>query len=121
MTKAQEIAALAKFIQSLPADTYLRPWLTEVKNEVDRCITSDFFPDVSLEATSIRMKVLLEEAGTSATRIKENARFHCEAIIRHQKIVAESIDKSASANAEAIRREIRDDVHRLRTVLRDVA
>jgi hypothetical protein len=44
MTKQQEIAALRAFAESLPENTYLRPWLRDVLPIVERDITSDHFP-----------------------------------------------------------------------------
>ena len=50
MTKQEEIAALRAFAESLPENTYLRPWLRDVLPIVERDITSDLFPSPFLPA-----------------------------------------------------------------------
>lgn len=47
MTKQQEIEALRQFAASLPADTYLRPWLESILPSVESDIRSDIYPVVT--------------------------------------------------------------------------
>lgn len=47
MTKDQEIETLNAFIQTLPQDSYLRPWLEYVLPEITQDITNDIYPTVT--------------------------------------------------------------------------
>lgn len=121
MNKQQELAALDSFIASLPPDTYLGPWLSQVRHEVESCLRSDIFPEVSLKETGARMQETIRQANANAEAIKSNAVRHCESITRHHKELAAKVEKAAANYAEFIRAEIRDDVNRLSTALRSVA
>lgn len=88
MTKAEEIAVLEKAIAKLGPDSYLGPWLTQVRSEVESSIRSDFFPDVTLK-----------ESAAVASRIKQQA-------------VVEAADIVAKAQKEAGAIKIAADNHR---------
>lgn len=69
MTKAQELAALQGFIDSLPDSGYLKPWLTEVRAEVSAEMVCDFPVSPSITATKKQCAALLEEAHNEAARL----------------------------------------------------
>jgi hypothetical protein len=48
MNKQAELTILDAAIEKLTADSYLGPWLTSVRGEVERDITSDFLPSLTL-------------------------------------------------------------------------
>ena len=48
MNKQAELHILDKAITSLGWDSYLGPWLASVRDEVERDITSDFLPSLTL-------------------------------------------------------------------------
>lgn len=75
MTKATEIALLKEFTNSLPKDTYLRPWLEDVIPEVEREIISDFMPTPSVSECRRR-------AEDEARGIILNAVARAEAILK---------------------------------------
>lgn len=59
MTKDQEIETLNAFIQSLPQDSYLRPWLEYVLPEITQDITNDIYPTATpSEARKQAMQIL---------------------------------------------------------------
>jgi hypothetical protein len=74
MTKQEEIAALRAFAESLPDNTYLRPWLLDVLPIVERDITSDHFP--SPFNPSDWKREWMESAGHQAQHIIDKANNH---------------------------------------------
>lgn len=48
MNKQAELTIIDKAIKSLGRDSYLGPWLSSVRDEVERDITSDFLPAITL-------------------------------------------------------------------------
>jgi hypothetical protein len=101
MTKAQEIAALRAFAESLPENTYLRPWLMDILPIVERDITSDYFPSPfnpsewkreRMEAAEHQAQHIINQANTSAyltnqeaKRTRDEAARHWEATVRELK------------------------------------
>jgi hypothetical protein len=101
MTKQQEIDALKAFAESLPENTYLRPWLRDVLPIVERDITSDHFPAPFLpaewkrermDAAEHQAKRVRDEAFThtyltnqEAKRVRDEAARHREATVRELK------------------------------------
>jgi hypothetical protein len=91
MTKKQETQALQSFTESLPKDTYLRPWLESILLEVEREIRSDFpvspsIPQARAECEGLRMETKqlcarsIEEAQTKADRIIKDALERAQSI-----------------------------------------
>ena len=121
MTKQDELDSLDAFIASLPADTYLRPWLTQVRHEVARCIRGDIFPDVSLAETAAR--VIEEKAAIDRyeTAAKGRISSHAESIIAQAKRTAATVKAAACADAERTRNYLSDSIHGLRRALSEVA
>ena len=67
MTKQQEIDALHRFTESIPHDSYLRPWLADVLPQVEADIRNDFcVSTLSLTETRKRTDAMLAEAKTQA-------------------------------------------------------
>jgi hypothetical protein len=101
MTKAQEIEALRAFAESLPENTYLRPWLRDVLPIVERDITSDFFPSPfspsewkreRMDAAEHQAQHIINQAHTGtfltnqeAKRVRDEAARHWEATVRELK------------------------------------
>jgi cell division septum initiation protein DivIVA len=73
MTKAQEIAKLEEFMQSIPRDSYLRPWLEDVLPQVRADILNDFCVSPSVTETRQRAEVILNEARQQAADIVARA------------------------------------------------
>lgn len=59
MTKDQEIETLNAFIQTLPQDSYLRPWLEYALPDITQDIRNDVFPTATpSEARRQSMEIL---------------------------------------------------------------
>jgi len=101
MTKQQEIAALRAFAESLPENTYLRPWLRDVLPIIERDITSDFFPSPFLptewkrermEAAEHQAQHIIDKANTGVfltnqecKRMRDEAARHWDGAVRELK------------------------------------
>jgi hypothetical protein len=70
MTKQQELDILQDAITKLGPDSYLGPWLADVKAEVAMLITGDCLPDISLKDAAMRAKGIVELAEEAAKQIK---------------------------------------------------
>lgn len=95
MMKQQEIDALRSFTQSLPDDSYLKPWLIEVESQVVQDIHSDFMVQPTIKATN-------EEC----VRIKLQAQSDAERIIADAHAKAKVIEDKADNNLRSILRSI---------------
>ena len=62
MNKQDEIQALADFRASLPAGSYLRPWLDNVFAEVQDAILSDFPPMATYREAQARIDTMCNAA-----------------------------------------------------------
>ena len=69
MCKQQEIDALTAFIEALPHDSYLRPWLEDVLPQVRADIRNDFPVSASLSITRYECRKLTEAANIQAQGI----------------------------------------------------
>ena len=123
-TKAEELAALDKFINSYPDDSYLKGWLLSVRNEVESAIRSDVFPQVSLAETDRQCKRRLEECNAAVEQRKLNAQRELEAKRveaqrQHDAVLAEAENVAAKLRDEAARKraEVRNTLHGLRSLL----
>jgi hypothetical protein len=93
MCKQEEINALTAFTESLPHDSYLRPWLEDVLPQVRADIRNDFPVSPSLTVTRHDCCKLTEAANIQA-----------------QAIIAKAVRETAELerNAAAERRRWRD-------------
>jgi len=96
-TKAQEIEILEETIQKLTPNSYLGPWLAEVKAELQAMIAADSFPCVSLT-----------ESAEQAERITAQAERKAEQIVTNAKHAAEARERVAESLAERARGLIRE-------------
>ncbi len=100
MTKATELALLKEFTNSLPKDSYLRPWLEEIMPEVEHEITCDFMPTPSIRESRNRAESQAKDIILAATA------------------KAESILKEASAELDRKKCQAGNAVSRVLEVLR---
>ena len=91
MTKQQEIEVLNKAIAALGPDSYLGPWLAEVRAEVESNIRSDFFPQVTLADSRKQAQVIFNAAQEQANKIIEAAGQKALDIEKDAKRVRETI------------------------------
>ncbi len=120
MTKSEELAALDGFIASLPADTYLGPWLRQVRGEVERMIRSDIFPDVSLAEVAARCLQRRQDLETLEADAKARISRHGDFIIAAAKKNAATITAAAERDAERTRRYLADSISGLRRSLAEL-
>jgi regulator of protease activity HflC (stomatin/prohibitin superfamily) len=73
-TKSQEIEILEETIQKLTPNSYLGPWLTEVKAELQALMRADSFPCVSLAESKHHAEKIVTEAERKAETIIANAK-----------------------------------------------
>jgi hypothetical protein len=117
MTKEQEITALSNFIDSLPIDSYLRPWLSDILPSVESDLRGDIIPFVS-------PRDLLHEANQHrAERKRELEELHAEkerqyeiANLESKRIIQESIDRAEQIEKTA-RQRLAGDIARLQQAL----
>jgi len=108
MTKNQEIQALEAFIQSLPADSYLHPWLTDILPDIQREIACDYIPAIS--PATIRaefakhraeMLQLMEAIRAEVERSREEMAEERKRIIAEAQKRAEEIERNTKTKLAA--------------------
>ena len=109
MNKSQEIAALSKFIDSLPRDSYLRAWMHYVLPEILRDIQNDVFPTVT-PADSRQIAVEIE--ARAAGRAKD--------IIAKAEKQGEDIIEAALNREAAFESRIRGEKYRISRAMKDL-
>lgn len=80
MTKNQELEILDAAISKLGPDTYLGPWLSQIRFELKSLLQSDILPQISLEDASKEARLVLERANLEADRIVKTARKNVQGI-----------------------------------------
>jgi hypothetical protein len=78
ITKDQEIKILEETIQKLTPNSYLGPWLTEVKAELQAMMRADSFPCVSLTESAEQAGRILARAEREADQMVTNAKQRAE-------------------------------------------
>lgn len=73
MTKAKELEILDQTIEKLGEDSYLGPWLKQVKFEVEQMVRSDYFPTVNLTEAAKQVAEMKQAADEMAVRIIQQA------------------------------------------------
>jgi cell division septum initiation protein DivIVA len=101
-TKQQEIEILDGAIKSLGADSYLGPWLKQIRDGVADLVKCDIFPDITLN-----------QAILSSDNIKRHAQTEAEKIVAAAKSKADSIEKSADKHQDHIAGNIREALRAL--------
>lgn len=96
MTKQQEIDILEKAIDALGADSYLGPWLTQIRHSIADLIKLDILPDITLN-----------DAIRSADSIKLLAQADALDIVAAAEAKADKIEKNAEKHRDSIAGAIR--------------
>lgn len=80
MNKQAELTILDAAIKKLGSDSYLGPWLANIRHEVERDITSDYFPAITLADAIKAGKAKADEvlASERAALAKERAELEAE-------------------------------------------
>lgn len=100
MTKQKEIEILSAAIKQLGPDSYLGPWLTQIKAGLADLIKTDTFPDITLN-----------DAIKSGEGIKKAAFIASDGILRAAQLKADKIEKAADAHKNSVREAIRSAQH----------
>lgn len=99
--KAEEMAILDKAIMDLGPDSYLGPWLTSIRGEVLRDITSDLPPVPTIEDARRAHGAIVADAKNIARGIIQEA----ERKAKKTEATADNIlDTATSALRDALRR-----------------
>lgn len=99
-SKAEELEILEAAIEQLGPDSYLGPWLTQVRAEVESAIRSDYFPEISLNEAQKRGQAIVEDAKLKAEAIRQTAE-------REQGRKIRELDKLRSNFIDSLRDVIR--------------
>ena len=73
MTKAKELEVLDQTIEKLGEDSYLGPWLKQVKFEVEQMVRSDIFPTVNLTESARQAQEIKDEALAMSVKMVQQA------------------------------------------------
>lgn len=102
ITKSEELAVLDKAIKQLGPDSYLGPWLLQVRGELEQTIRSDYFPAITLAAAQDHVKIVLE-----------NARNDARAVVSQAKQEAAKINQDARQTHDRLAGQVRDALRAL--------
>lgn len=101
MTKQQEIDILSAAIKQLGPDSYLGPWLAQIKAGVIDLVKNDIFPDITPNDAIETGNRLIARATCDAIGIIADATAKAGAIIKdadaHRETVAQAIRSARSA------------------------
>ena len=121
MTKDQEITALSNFIQSMPEDSYIRPWLADILPSIESDLRGDMIPFISprqvmKEAANHRAEhqEMLAELNAEKERQYEIANLESKRIIQSSLDRAEEIERTA-------RQRLAGDIARLQQALNSLS
>lgn len=100
MTKQQEVDILSAAIKQLGPDSYLGPWLSQIKAGIVDLVKNDIFPDITLN-----------DAIRSSDSIKLIAQADGLDIIAAAQLKADKIEKTADSHREFVAAVIRAADH----------
>jgi hypothetical protein len=104
MNKQAEIQIIEEAINKLGEDSYLGPWLAEIKLELESMIKCDFLPEISLKGTAERIAKKYELANNERNQMIANARTEAESIVKYARAEANRTkDAAHNALTQAIR------------------
>ena len=69
-SKSQEIEILEAAIAQLGENSYLGPWLKEIKAELEAQIRSDFYPTISLSEAKAQASAIIIAANADAEKVR---------------------------------------------------
>ena len=105
-TKAQEIAVLDEAISKLGTDSYLGPWLKEVRDEAQSLMRSDVIPEILLATSVERANRIYGEASSKAKDIVADAEAKAKRIV-------DSATSGTIALKESARKVLQECANRL--------
>ena len=102
MNKQDEINALHAFIQAMPTDSYIRPWMVEIAPHVENIIRGD-----------MPIELNPRQAYLDALKITKDAQETAAQIVKVAKDDADSIRFAAHESASAIRHNAKEALRNL--------
>jgi cell division septum initiation protein DivIVA len=121
MNKSEEIQRYDEFVASLPENSYLRPWLAGIREQVAADIRNDIFPSSTPRESYENAENIRKEARETARTSIDLAKAEAERILDAAHKRAKEMQDYAESQAEATRQSLRDDIYRLRNALSNVA
>lgn len=107
MTKTQELAALDTFIKTVGPHSYLGPWLTEYRGQIELAIQSDALVGVPMPHDAYREAAqILADAKAEAADIKQKATDWAAGYTNGAKEQVESYRRRARRELEKLAGEI---------------
>lgn len=101
MTKEREMEILDGAITTLGSDSYLGPWLSQVRGELERDIRSDVFPTVTLAGARLTCERLVAETKVGLELMQKDA----ERMLADARTKSDcALDGATSALRDALRR-----------------
>jgi hypothetical protein len=117
LPKTAEIARFDGFISSLPTRSYLRPWLSSIRDRVASDIRTDRFPEMMPAEARDEADQILAAARSEAESILAAARNQAAREISDARTEAKRLTYIAEQESECTRQSLRDDVARLQRAL----
>jgi cell division septum initiation protein DivIVA len=99
-TKDQELAILDEAIKKLGNNSYLAPFLTEVRGEAEQSMRSDIYPEISLARATKAAKNITDYADNTAKNIRDKATAEAQQIISAARLEANRIRNSVIGNVQ---------------------
>ena len=103
MTKQQEIDSLNKYIQTLPVDSYIRPWLAEIAPHVENIIRGDLPIELCPRKAQLEVMALRQQAQETIAAMVRAARDEADRIVIRATEKAAEIRQSAGRAVEDAR------------------
>jgi len=105
LMKADEIQIIDHAITQLGTDSYLGPWLTQIRSELIRDLRSDILPTISLE-----------DAAKQAQGILDLAKAQEDQILRAANIAAGQIMERVTREENRVRDIVREASNKLLSI-----
>jgi hypothetical protein len=121
MTKSEEMQRYDEFLRTLPQDSYLKPWLTDIRDQVETDLRNDIIPELTPRETYHQCQQLRKEADIAISKEKDQASMLSDRLLAAARNEAKRITDAAEAEAEEIRRTFRSQLHTLSRALSAVA
>jgi hypothetical protein len=106
MNKQDEINALHAFIQAMPTDSYIRPWMVEIAPHVENIIRGDMPVELCPRQAYLDALKITKDAQETAKQIVQRAEDDAASI----RFAAQRTCAELRTNAQAALRRIADSI-----------
>jgi hypothetical protein len=107
MTKNEELEALRAFIQTLPTESYIRPWLEEELPDVERAMGADLSPALVAVGFNAVQRMARNQATKEDQLIQREA-----AVLKAERRLADA-DKAMVYRMQQFVTQLRSDLTRV--------